>query len=88
MITEADISMRDGDIDRKTMEKQAEGYRTLLRACLKNPSCKSFSVWGVGNHDSWIPKFFPGWGNPLIFDDAYKRKKTVYEALSAELTQS
>lgn len=85
MLTEVDISIREGDIDRKTLEKQADGFRTLLRACLKNLSCKSFSTWGVGDNDSWIPKFFPGWGHPLIFDEGYKRKSTIYATVRAEL---
>lgn len=85
MITEADISIRNGDIDHITLERQAYGFRALLKACLKKPSCKSFTVWGVGDNDSWIPKFFPGWGHSLVFDEAYKKKSSVYDAIRTEL---
>jgi endo-1,4-beta-xylanase len=41
-------------------------------------------MWGFTDRYSWIPQFFPGMGEGLIFDDRYRRKP-AYEALREAL---
>ncbi|HSJ81718.1 MAG TPA: endo-1,4-beta-xylanase, partial [Thiobacillus sp.] len=50
------------------LRKQAALYRDMLRACLEQPHCRSFSTWGASDRYSWIPDFFPGKGAALLFD--------------------
>lgn len=85
MITEADFSIRNSDLTKTSLMRQADDYRTLLHACLAVKSCRAFITWGVGDKDSWIPQFFPGWGAPLLFDEHYNPKQ-AYEALKSELS--
>jgi endo-1,4-beta-xylanase len=56
------------------LEKQKEDYEGTLRVCMANPNCKTFVIWGVTDAFSWVPKSYPGWGNPLILDSAYLPK--------------
>ena len=47
---------------------QAFYYDQMLKACLAVRSCISFTVWGFGDTDSWVPGFFTGEGYADIFD--------------------
>jgi endo-1,4-beta-xylanase len=46
----------------------AHYYDQMLKACLPIRSCISFTVWGFGDADSWIPGFFKGEGFATIYD--------------------
>jgi endo-1,4-beta-xylanase len=46
----------------------AHYYDQMLKACLPVRSCISFTVWGFGDADSWIPGFFTGEGFGDIYD--------------------
>jgi len=46
----------------------AHYYDQMLKACLFVRSCISFTVWGFGDADSWIPGFFKGEGFGGIYD--------------------
>jgi len=86
MIASTDISILNTDVSAATLAQQAQGFRTILQACLSAPSCEAFGTWGVGDKDSWIPQFFPKWGAPLLFDTNYK-PKPAYQAVRDELTR-
>jgi endo-1,4-beta-xylanase len=85
MITEADFSIRSSQVSPATLAQQAEDYRSLMHACLSAKGCKAFVTWGVGDKDSWINDFAPGWGAPLLFDSEYN-PKAAYEALEQKLS--
>jgi endo-1,4-beta-xylanase len=41
-------------------------------------------VWGVSDHESWVPSTFPGWGDALLLDTQYGQKpayKSLYSLL-------
>jgi endo-1,4-beta-xylanase len=46
----------------------AQYYDGMLKACLFVRSCISFTVWGFGDADSWVPGFFTGEGYAGIYD--------------------
>ncbi|MEV4319554.1 endo-1,4-beta-xylanase [Actinocrispum sp. NPDC049592] len=43
-------------------------YDQMLKACLAVRSCLSFTVWGFGDADSWVPGFFTGEGYAGTYD--------------------
>jgi endo-1,4-beta-xylanase len=66
-ISEMDVQLTLPASD-AALRKQAALYRDMLRACLEQPHCRSFSTWGASDRYSWIPDFFPGKGGALLFD--------------------
>jgi len=43
-------------------------YIQMLRACLEVKECVSFTVWGFGDANSWVPGWFTGEGYACIYD--------------------
>jgi len=43
-------------------------FSQMLKACLAVRACISFTVWGFGDADSWVPGFFTGEGYATIYD--------------------
>ena len=50
------------------MFAHAHFYDQMLKACLAVRACLSFTVWGFGDADSWVPGFFTGEGYAAIYD--------------------
>jgi endo-1,4-beta-xylanase len=67
----------------KKLATQADSYRSMLRFCLSQPNIKAMVLWGFTDKSSWIPLFFKGQGDALIFDRDYK-PKPAYDALADE----
>jgi endo-1,4-beta-xylanase len=73
-ITEADVRTFVNDAttqqptDGLAVFAHAHFYDQMLKACLFVRSCISFTVWGFGDADSWIPGFFKGEGYGTIYD--------------------
>lgn len=82
-ITEMDVRLQT-PVRPADLEKQAELYGTVLSICLNEPACKALVTWGLTDRHSWIPQFFPGYGNALLFDENYL-PKPAYNALVAAL---
>jgi endo-1,4-beta-xylanase len=72
-VTEADVRYPLPD-DQYNVAAQTQGYHMLLQPCLLIDSCNSFTVWGVSDQYSWIPDFFEGQGNALLWSDTYQPK--------------
>jgi endo-1,4-beta-xylanase len=53
-------------------------------ACLAVRSCLSFTAWGFGDANSWIPGFFTGEGYATIYD-VNLNPKPVFTDLSQDL---
>ena len=53
---------------------QAENYRDVVDVCVRQPACTTIVTWGVTDRETWVPSTFPGWGEPLLFDSAYRPK--------------
>jgi endo-1,4-beta-xylanase len=43
-------------------------FSQMLKACLAVRQCISFTVWGFGDADSWVPGFFTGEGYATLYD--------------------
>ena len=73
-VTEADVRtfVTDATTQQPTNSlavfAHAHYYDQMLKACLPVRSCISFTVWGFGDADSWIPGFFKGEGFGGIYD--------------------
>jgi endo-1,4-beta-xylanase len=60
-------------------------FSEMLQACLAVRSCISFTAWGFGDADSWVPGFFTGEGIATLYD-VNLNPKTAYTALQEDLT--
>lgn len=86
--TEADIWLRSDDCLKPTaLKKQARLYAMLMQQGLAQGCFDGFTVWGVADHQSWVPAHFPSWGAPLLFDEDYA-EKPAYDALRQALHKS
>jgi len=88
-ITEFDISLpldSSGQVQSNDLQRQAEMYRGVVRACLQNAGCTAIQTWGFTDKYSWIGSHSHGTrGGALPFDPAY-RPKPAYGALLDELS--
>jgi endo-1,4-beta-xylanase len=82
-ITEADVRIRIPSSQR-SRNLQAQVYHDLMAACLRNEKVTAFLTWGFTDNHSWVPDFFNGYGDALLFDDNYLEKQ-AYFGLQAAL---
>jgi len=88
-ITELDVSL---PLDAGTnlasnddLQRQADVYRRIVRACLQNPGCTAIQTWGFTDKYSWIGSHSHGTrGTALPFDRSYK-PKPAYNAMVEEM---
>jgi endo-1,4-beta-xylanase len=83
-ISEMDVRIRDlpGTLPER-LEVQAQTYRRVLTACLREKRFEGITFWGFCDKHSWVHKQF-GEDNPLLFDDQY-RPKPAYQAVRQTL---
>jgi endo-1,4-beta-xylanase len=81
--TEVDVRMLL-PTDSAKIQAQAQGYTTLLRACLLAKRCVSYTVWGFTDRYSWVPGVFEGEGYATLMDENYVRKPS-YQAVRETL---
>jgi endo-1,4-beta-xylanase len=84
-ITEMDVGLPldagGGLADKADLRRQADIYRRVADACLRQPRCTAFQTWGFTDKYTWIPGFTKGAkGMPLPFDRLYAAKP-AYDAL-------
>ena len=82
-ITELDVRTRVPAAG-ADLQTQASAYGDILGFCLNQPNCKALLVWGVTDRYSWIPGWYPGLGDALVFDKDYQ-PKPAYRALAEAL---
>jgi endo-1,4-beta-xylanase len=63
---------------------QEDYWSRTLQACLAVRRCISYTVWGVADHNSWVPGVFPGEGAALLWDEKYQ-PKPQYSILQEDL---
>jgi endo-1,4-beta-xylanase len=63
---------------------QPDEFGQMLKACLAVRQCISFTVWGFGDADSWVPGFFTGEGYATIYD-VNLNPKPAYTELQQDL---
>jgi endo-1,4-beta-xylanase len=84
-ITEADVrTFVDGPTtqvptDSLSQFAQPFEFGQMMKACLAVPQCISFTVWGFGDGDSWVPGFFTGEGYATIYDVNLNPKPAYFE---------
>lgn len=85
-ITEADVRVDtlfgrplDGELDRQTTV-----YADLMRVCLDQPACRSFTVWGLTDDHSWVGDQYFFQGAATLYD-RHSRPKPAYWRLSQML---
>ena len=85
-ITELDVRLPLPVAD-AALEAQARVYQDILQVCLDCPACTALVLWGFTDRHSWVPHFFDGCGDALIYDAAY-RPKPAREAMARVLAES
>lgn len=87
-ITELDVSLpisQSTTASERDLERQADMYRRVVRACLSHRGCTAVQMWGFTDKWSWIRNHSRGTrGAGLIFDNFY-RPKPAYDAILTEL---
>jgi endo-1,4-beta-xylanase len=83
-ITELDIGVRTTPTPATAVEltAQANGYANVVSACVAVPACRTIVTWGVTDAASWVPNYYPGYGDALLFDATYARKRTYFAVRS------
>ncbi|NUT32477.1 MAG: endo-1,4-beta-xylanase [Hamadaea sp.] len=76
--TEVDVRMLMPS-DNVKAQAQAEGYSGLMQACLYNPRCVSFTVWGFTDKYSWVPGVFDGEGAANLLTETYGVKPAYHK---------
>jgi endo-1,4-beta-xylanase len=83
-ITEMDVALpvdAEGNARPEDLQRQADIYREIARACLSHPGCTAIQTWGFTDKYSWIGSHSKKTqGAALLFDRSY-RAKPAYEAL-------
>jgi endo-1,4-beta-xylanase len=59
-------------------------YQEMLKAALAVPEAISFTVWGFGDAESWVPGTFAGEGYACLYD-VNLNPKAAYYALQSDL---
>jgi len=59
-------------------------YQEMLKAALAVPECISFTVWGFGDSESWVPGTFTGEGYACLYD-VNLNPKAAYYAFQSDL---
>lgn len=82
-ITELDVNLFGlPGTEEEKWAKQAQIYKDIVEACLESSVCKSITLWGISDKDSWLlkPEFqsLGGGEAPLIFDDNYNPKPAFF----------
>ena len=80
-ITEADVRIPEVEGREPTDEEVAEHtnrHVKLLKACLDNKACTSFTVWGFNDAYSWVPQTFDGEGWATLMTADGQRKPAFY----------
>ncbi|GLY99020.1 endo-1,4-beta-xylanase [Actinoplanes sp. NBRC 103695] len=60
--------------DSAEVQAQAQGFTTLLQACLLAQRCVSYTLWGFTDRYNWVPGVFEGEGEATPLTEDYERK--------------
>jgi endo-1,4-beta-xylanase len=89
-ITEADVrTFVNNGTDQVPTDNLAQfaqpfEYQEMLKAALAVPECISFTVWGFGDSESWVPGTFHGEGYADLYD-VNLNPKAAYYAFQSDL---
>lgn len=91
-VTEMDVTLCSVGANVLGLELQRYRYNRIVSACFDSPACRSISVWGVSDPDSWLNTNGCTQGmimletqpSPLAFDTSFARKPAwwgIHDAL-------
>jgi endo-1,4-beta-xylanase len=97
-VTEMDVSLCAVGGNVLGLELQRYRFNRIVGACFASPACRSVSLWGLADPNSWLNDTGCTQGMlvldtepaPLAFDAAYQRKPAwwgVYDALNGCIYQ-
>jgi endo-1,4-beta-xylanase len=82
-VTEIDVDLTNvKGAQEERYARQAQVYGDMLSACLESGVCKSFSVWGIGDKNSWLERESSN-ADPTLFDDNLNPKPAYFAILNA-----
>jgi endo-1,4-beta-xylanase len=92
-VTEMDVSLCSVGANVLGLELQRYRYNRIVSACFDNPACRSVSLWGLSDPNSWLNDTGCTQGTivldttpaPLAFDEAFGRKPAwwgIYDGLT------
>ena len=92
-VTEMDVTLCAIGANAIGLELQRYRYNRIVSACFENPACRSVSLWGLADPNSWLNGNGCTQGmimletqpTPLAFDESYARKPAwwgIYDALT------
>jgi endo-1,4-beta-xylanase len=81
-ITELDVRGK-APMSAAALAKQGQAYGDITAFCRAQLNCKAVVLWGFTDKYSWIPGFFKGAGDALIYDADYKPKPGYAAMLKA-----
>ena len=56
------------------VQAQAQGFTTLLQACLLAQRCGAYTLWGFSDRYNWVPGVFAGEGEATPLTADFERK--------------
>jgi endo-1,4-beta-xylanase len=77
--TEVDVRMLLPP-DPVKVQAQAQGFTTLLTACLLTRHCVSYTLWGFTDKYNWVPGVFEGQGSATPLDENFA-PRPAYNAI-------
>lgn len=69
-------------------DAQAEVYQRMVKTAVNFPEVEAVLFWGVSDRFSWVPQFFKGWGDALLFDTAFNPKPAFFAVHDALATRT
>lgn len=83
-VTELDVNMADVKAENDDKD-QIEGhiYYEMMRACIEAEKCRSFSILGITDRESWYNHIGLKNPRPLPFDENYQPKPAYYSLRAA-----
>lgn len=82
-ITELDVRMDFSNINEKTTDLQAKGYKDVLTACRITERCVGVTVWDFSDKYSWVTQDVehPQFGSAHPWDNNMVRKQKIWDAM-------
>uniref|UniRef100_A0A7S1JU71 endo-1,4-beta-xylanase n=1 Tax=Vitrella brassicaformis TaxID=1169539 RepID=A0A7S1JU71_9ALVE len=62
---------------------QSQVFATIMRICLEEPNCTSFTVWGTYDPTNWLNTQFKGEDHPTLIGRGWKKKLAFFELQKA-----
>src|SRR5579862_271935 len=88
-ITELDVALPlspDSHARAEDLQRQADVYRAVVKACLNNPGCTAVQTWGFTDKYSWIGSHSRGAQDAALPFDRFYQPKSAYDSILSEIS--